>query len=578
MRRAAWLALAVVASLAAAPASAEAHAALLATSPAASRVAPHTVSDVELTFSEVVEPRFAVVSVTDRTGRQVAREAASRSAANPRTIVRPVQRLRPGWYLVYWRVISADGHPVRGAFTFAVGPGPGPPVQFAVPSLRETAATPGLLAARWGVLLALMAAAGLFLFRCVIARPAGATAEDRSLRAITQAGAVAVLVALALVPVYLLLATAKFAALSPLDVGRLAPLMRLSAFGRGFADLEVVLALFAVAAGIAVWLDRPARPRRSIVELLALGSALGCAAALLLVPGLAGHPAQTSPRALALALDWTHLGAASAWFGGLVGLLVLWVAARRGRRMRALVTVVPRFSRVALGSVAVLAVTGVLQTIQHLPTLSALWQTGFGQAIVVKSGLLGLALVLGAVNFRVTTPRLAAAGARDDPELGARGAAMLRRTVSGEVTLVAAVVFAASVLTSLPPPSGALGLAGEALARVGPGPVHRTVEQGDTRAVVHFAPNVAVQPMGFGVDLTRRGTPLTGATVVARFSMLDMDMGQQSYSLREAAPGRYRRDGLPLFMVGNWGVTFDVTPPRGAPYSFLVVDRANGNG
>ena len=53
--------------------------------------------------------------------------------------------------------MSADGHPVRGAFTFAIGPGPGTPKQFAVPSLRETAATPGLLAARWGVLLALMA-------------------------------------------------------------------------------------------------------------------------------------------------------------------------------------------------------------------------------------------------------------------------------------------------------------------------------------------------------------------------------------------------------------------------------------
>ena len=42
--------------------------------------------------------------------------------------------LRPhlpeGWYLVYWRAISVDGHPVQGAFTFAVGPNPGPPPQF----------------------------------------------------------------------------------------------------------------------------------------------------------------------------------------------------------------------------------------------------------------------------------------------------------------------------------------------------------------------------------------------------------------------------------------------------------------
>jgi copper transport protein len=312
---------AVVVVLGNAP-SAWGHAALLGTAPAASRITPHGIDDVALTFSETVEPRFAVISVTDAKGHQLATGSAARSLANPHTILRPVGRLRPGWYLVYWRVISADGHPVRGAFTFAIGPGPGPPRQFAVPSLRETAATPGLLAARWGVLLALMAAVGLFVFRSAIARPVGATEEDGTLRGLTVAAFVATGAALVLVPVYLMLSTAKFAARSALDVGALLPLARLSSFGRGISDLEVLLALFALAAGVAVSLDRPDRPRRSVVELLAGASALVCGAMVLLVLGLAGHPAQRSPRGLALALDWTHLAAGSVWVGGLVGLLV----------------------------------------------------------------------------------------------------------------------------------------------------------------------------------------------------------------------------------------------------------------
>jgi copper transport protein len=566
---------AVAVLLAAAP-GAWAHASLLQTSPAASRIAPHGIEDVALTFSEAVEPRFAAISITDRKGRQLGTGAPERSVANPRTITRSVKRLRPGWYLVYWRVVSADGHPVRGAFTFAIGPGPGTPTQFAVPSLRETAATPGLLTARWGVLLALMAASGLFLFRAVIARPIGATEEDGSLRAITTAGLVAVVAGLVLIPVYLLLSTAKFAARSALDVGALLPLVRVSSFGRGISDLELLLALFAIAAAVAVWLDRPDRPQRSVVEVLAAGSALVCAGAMLLVLGLSGHPAQTAPRGVALALDWAHVAAGSVWLGGLIGLLVLWTAARRGRRMRALAVVVPRFSRVALGAVLVIAATGVLQTIQHLPTVSSLWETGYGQSILVKVGLLGLALVLGAVNLLVTTPRLAAAGAREDPALGGGGARLLRRTVSGEVLLVGSIVFAAGVLTSLPPPASALGRLGDAVARVGPGPVRRPVSAASTKAVVHFTPNRAVRPMGYGVDLTRAGTPLTGATVVARFDMLDMDMGQQAYKLRETGPGQYRRSGMPLVMVGNLGVTFDVTPRTGAPYSFVVVDHANG--
>jgi copper transport protein len=565
-----------VAAVAGAPAAAWGHAALLATSPTASRIAQHAVNEVGLTFSEQVEPRFAAVSVTDAKGRQLATGSPSRSPADPRTLVRSVRQLRQGWYLVYWRVISADGHPVRGAFTFAVGPTPGPAVQFAVPSLRETAATPGLLAARWAVLVCLMAAVGLFLFRLAIARPAGATEEDRSLRAVTVAAFAAIGAGLVLVPVYLLLATAKFSTRSALDVGALIPLARLSSFGRGISDLEIVLALFAVAFAIAVWVDRPDRPRRSIVELLALGAAGACAAALLFVPGLAGHPAQTAPRGLALPLDWAHLTAGSVWFGGLIGLFVLWTASRRGRRMRALAIVVPRFSRVALGSVAAIAATGVAQTIQHLPTLGSLWQTGFGRAIAVKIGLLGLALVLGAVNLRVTTPRLARAGARDDPALGGRAAALLRRTVSGEILLVGSIVFAAGVLTSLPPPSSALGEISSSVGRIGPGAVNRVVRQGETRAVVRLLPNRALVPMGYGIDLSLGGRPVRGASVVARFTMLDMDMGQQAYTLREVRPGEYRRNGMPLIMVGNWGVTFEVTPKRGSPYSFTLVDKAGG--
>ena len=351
--------------------------------------------------------------------------------------------------------------------------------------------------------------------------------------------------------------------------------MRISAFGRAITDLEAVLVLFAAAAAAAVWLDRPERPQRSVVALLALGSAGVTAAAVLLVVALAGHAAQTSPAGLALALDWLHLAAGSIWLGGLVGLLVLWFATGRGR-IRALGTVVPRFSRVALGSVLALAATGTAQTIEHLPTLSALWETGYGRAILVKTELVLATLVFGAVNLLVTTPRLAAAAPREDESLGARGAALLRRTVSTEVTLVACTVFAAGVLTSLPPPSSALGRAGDATARVGPGPVRRAVTQNGTRAVVQIAPNVAVKPTGFGVDLTRGGAPVTGATVIARFEMLDMDMGRRAYRLSEVRPGSYRHSALALYMVGNWGLTFDVTPPAGAPYSFLVVDHANG--
>ena len=136
---------AVVAAALAAPAVAWSHAALLRTVPAASVLVNTSPKQVALVFSEAVEPRFAIVSVTDAGARQLSAGPARRSASNPDELDVPLHRMPEGWYLVVWRVISVDGHPVRGAFTFAVGPNPGPAPQFVIPTLSETAATPTLV-------------------------------------------------------------------------------------------------------------------------------------------------------------------------------------------------------------------------------------------------------------------------------------------------------------------------------------------------------------------------------------------------------------------------------------------------
>jgi len=64
--------------------------------------------------------------------------------------------------------------------------------------------------------------------------------------------------------------------------------------------------------------------------------------------------------------------------------------------------------------------------------------------------------------------------------------------------------------------------------------------------------------------------------VTATFAMLDMEMGTQAYHLAETAPGVYQRDAPALVMVGHWGLSFAITPPSGAPFTVLLVDRANG--
>ena len=381
-------------------ASAFAHAALVRTVPSAAGIVTPAPKEVSLTFSEPIEPRFAAVSISDANGKPVNDGNPQRKAGDATSITIPLKTLPEGWYLVYWRVISVDGHPVRGAFTFAVGPNAGPAPQFVVPSISETAATPRLVAARWLTILAAMVAIGLFVLRMLIARPV-----RHGLRAVSVACGVAVLIALVAAPVYLLLATAQFSLRSAFDLSALTPLLDVSAFGRGYLRLELCLALFAGAAAIAIAIDRPERARRSVAELLATTGALLAAASVLLIPGVSGHPSQTSPRGLAVALDVIHLSAGSVWIGGLIGLLVLWRALPQARRLAGLTIAVPRFSNVAVGAVVALIATGVIASILQLPTLSSLWQTGYGQALLVKIGLLCVALLIAAVNLLRTRPR-----------------------------------------------------------------------------------------------------------------------------------------------------------------------------
>jgi copper transport protein len=568
------LVLVAVAGTLALPAAAWAHAVLVRTTPLPSSVVNQPPAVVLLTYSEAVEPRFAVVSVTNAAGQQQIAGSPRRSGADPKTLVVPLHRLSQGWYLVYWRVVSVDGHPVRGAFTFAVGPNPGPAPQFPVPSISETAATPRLVTARAIVFLSVMAAIGLFILRIATARPVVRRVSESRLRAVSVAFGIAAVIALIATPVYVVMATAQFALRSVFDLGNVLPLLRDSAFGRGLLDLELTFALFVLAAGLALWVDRPGRAQRSIAELLASVAALLAAGATLLIPGLSGHAAQASPRGLSVALDWLHLVAGSIWLGGLIGLLVLWWSLPVGRRVAGLMVCVPRFSNTAFVSVLVLIGSGVGAALIHVPTFSSLWQTSYGQALLVKIGLLCAALLLAQVNLLRTRPRLAAS--RERPELGTGAAALLRRLVSGEVLLVAGAVVAAAVLSSLPPPAKALASVGSAIARVGPGPVTEVVTKNGYRIELSVTPNRAAAPNTFSIRVTKDGEPVRHATVIAGFAMLDMEMGIQKYVLPELSPGLYERGAPALVMVGHWGLSFEITPPGQQPFTITFVDRTTG--
>ena len=110
--------LVTVAALFAATGAASAHASLLRSTPAEQAVVRDAPAQVVLTFSEPVTPLVAKLLRPDGT---TANLVASVSGADVRIALSANDMAAQGTYLLSWRVVSADGHPVGGNLTFSLG-------------------------------------------------------------------------------------------------------------------------------------------------------------------------------------------------------------------------------------------------------------------------------------------------------------------------------------------------------------------------------------------------------------------------------------------------------------------------
>lgn len=162
-RAAAALALATLAALGPATA-AQAHGRLTGTQPAGGTTVAEGPPAVRLLFDEAVQARFAVVAVTGPSGARVDRGGPQVAGT---TIDQPVDEMAaPGSYLVAYRVVSADGHPVSGQFRFTYAPGPvrpaaGPTAPAAAPRPEDPGAAGGHFLHYVGSILAIVVTLGV---------------------------------------------------------------------------------------------------------------------------------------------------------------------------------------------------------------------------------------------------------------------------------------------------------------------------------------------------------------------------------------------------------------------------------
>ncbi|MGZ4289706.1 MAG: copper resistance CopC/CopD family protein, partial [Gaiellaceae bacterium] len=380
MRRAAFVVLVALAF----PAIASAHATLESTSPSFRSELGRGPSVIRLHFDQSVKVLPGSIKVLNGVGKDFALPAHVVGT----DLVARVRPLKLGAYTVRWHAISADSHVVSGVWTFGVRV-PAPAVENAYgaggPTTQEHVV-------RWVWFLGIALTIGALGLRLVVLR--GLPVPRPLERRIAVAAALGAAVALhaGIVAFSLRAEDALQLPFGRFLYGDLSPIAQ-TRFGVAFVTMTLVFALVLALVFLAWLLDR--------VEPLVPAFAL----AVVFVGGLSlsGHDAVDRGSSWKTEIaDWVHISAASLWIGALATMAaLLWFGAPQLRREAFL-----RFARLAPVLITLVLSAGIYLSIVRLPQLDDLWTESYGQVLLVKIGLVCVALAWGAFHHFVVRPAL----------------------------------------------------------------------------------------------------------------------------------------------------------------------------
>jgi copper transport protein len=379
----------------AAPAAASAHATLIRTEPVSGAVLDRAPAVVRVVFDDTVRVAGGNAAV-DNAGSASVLGGRARAAGRVLTIpLRP--KLGDGDYSIRWSIVSDDGHREQGVLAFAVGSGRAAP--HSVLGASAPLAWDDVVL-RTLYYLGILAAAGAVAFGLMARHVLGSRLRR---------------------PLSHLLFFALLAAfLGGSGILHSAP------SGTRFALLLKIAVTLALVGGAAAALA----PLYSGL-LIAAGA---CSVVLVAIPTFSGHALdRDQPRFLSIPVDLAHIASAAVWLGGLLALVFVLPRATPSDDERT--RVVRRFSTVALASVVVLALSGLGRALTELDSVSQIWSTSYGRALIVKSALFLPLLGIGWLNRTLL--------------LGAF--ARLRRSAMLEVFVLLGIVVTVAVLTELRP-------------------------------------------------------------------------------------------------------------------------------
>lgn len=415
-----------------------AHADLVETAPGNQVVLDQSPPEILLTFSEAIDPVEPGVRVVDADGNEIDLGSADQSrGSNTLGVVVDVE-LADGTYVVAWQALSADSHNIRGAFTFSVGEASatrsGPVDELFATSSESPGGSVPLAIGRFGSYAGIAVLLGGLFAATVLARPQLRTRRVGRLLIVGVATA-------GLGTAAMISAQANLIGSSALDW---------STVGGTQSGQWWVLRLGAILAFVplVVWRHR---------LLSRIGGAVMAVAglALLAIVSAGGHAVTGRWVPLAYAATVAHLAAMTIWVGGLTLLAI-------GLPRNQFWETANRFSPWALGSVAVLAISGTVNGWRQIGSVAGVTDSSYGRWLIIKIALVAGVVASAAITRRLlsrgdvgstaSAPALSAAPGPTATNSGSNTSTATRTTVFAELVGIVFVIAATSGLVNSPPP------------------------------------------------------------------------------------------------------------------------------
>ncbi len=588
------------------PITSEAHSVLLRSDPPQDAVLNTAPSQVQMWFSEDLNPTFSTASVTDSQNHRVDTSNAHVSSSDPREMDLSLQpNLQTSVYIVLWRTQSADdGHVLNGSFLFTIAlPGSAVPT---ANGLGQNA--PGSGGASAGQLdgpalfnlfmitlveLGVVFWMGTQLWRTFVLQlaeidqPEQIEIRQRQERRFEYYFSLPILGMLFLANIGVLLGLAlsvtngQWSQIFTPSI--LSGLISNGQFGTYWTMREIVIILAIIVSTYTLLV----RQRPPVIDSLLPWVNLILGLALLIAMALSGHAAAASGTIAILAIlgDWLHLLAASLWVGGMMYIAAIYLPTLKRNslieQIGSLLKTLPHFSPLALTGVIILSLTGPLNATVHMTSWNQLYTTAYGRALVVKVLLVGGMLLTSAIHVWGFRPRLARSyryyqlvsegkntTAQQVKQLEvnlSKQTSRLIKTLRWEPLLGIAVlvctglmnVFAGTLLPTttnqpspIPQPQPKASV------------FHATTKTSDGKFLVKISvsPN-SFGPNNFTATVTDPNNKLeTNIGVSLYLTGLDMDMGTETLNLQPDGKGNFSGRG-DLTMGGRWQIRIQIRTP-----------------